>query len=95
MNNSLTRNQLAVLEAFHEFGRPMDDVTLTAFTHHIERVPQSSSGIRSRRAELSRKMLIETVGTKKLTSGRLAAVHALTTNGRLLAESLFGVPVPV
>lgn len=95
-NSVLTAGQTAVLRAFHEFG-PMTDVALSVYVHHVEEVSMSSSGIRSRRAELaratsSRGPLLHAVGTKKLKSGRRAAVHALTDEGKLLAELAFGSP---
>lgn len=92
MSNSLTDGQTAVLKAFHEFGRPMDDQALTVYVHHIADEPMSSSGIRSRRAELGRATplpLIKVTGTKVLSSGRSAAVHGLTTAGKAKAKALF------
>jgi hypothetical protein len=90
---NLTQGQAAVLRAFAEFGRPMDDVSLSILVHHIEDEPMSSSGIRSRRAELSRSTddrpaLVRIVGTKRLKSGRNAAIHDLTPAGRRAAAKL-------
>lgn len=100
MQNSLTDGQAAVLRAFYDFGRAMDDVALTVLVHHIEDDPMSSSGIRSRRAELARPTedrpaLLRVVGTKRLKSGRNAAVHALTPAGERRARKLFGAQVTV
>lgn len=96
MANSLTDGQTAVLRAFHDFGRPMDDLALTVYVHHIEDDPMSSSGIRTRRAELSRRTdtrppFLHVVGTKVLKSGRNAAIHDLTPAGRRAANKLFGL----
>lgn len=96
-NSLLTEGQIAVLQAFHEFG-PMTDVALSVYVHHVSEASMSSSGIRSRRAELTRptaqrKSFLHAVGTKKLKSGRRAAVHALTDEGRRAAEALFGSQV--
>jgi hypothetical protein len=71
----------------------MDDQALTVYVHHIEDDGQSSSGIRSRRAELCRRdgnrpPLLQVVGTKKLKSGRRAAVHGLTKTGKRVADKL-------
>lgn len=92
-NSLLTEGQTAVLRAFHEFG-PMTDVALSVYVHHVSETSMSSSGIRSRRAELTRPTaqrgsLLHVVGTKKLKSGRRAAVHALTNEGYRSAETLF------
>lgn len=94
MKNSLTDGQTAVLRAFYDFGRAMDDIALTVVVHHIEDDPMSSSGIRSRRAELSRPTedrpaLLRVVDTKILKSGRRAAIHALTPAGERRARKLF------
>lgn len=79
----LTNGQIAVLNAFYEFG-PMTDITLTAYVHHTSPKNMASSGIRTRRSELVRKGLVEKVDEKKLKSGRMAAVHTLTQEGRNL-----------
>lgn len=89
MKNSLTPGQTAVLRAFNDFGRPMDDTALSVFVHHIEDEDMSSSGVRSRRAELCRAGLVGVVGTKVLKSGRRAAIHDLTPQGKRLARALF------
>lgn len=78
---NLTKGQLVVLRAFKSFG-PMDDVALTVYVHHIADSAMSSSGIRSRRAELARKGYIAITGTKRVKSGRRAAVHGITPFGK-------------
>lgn len=90
-DGELTDGQRAVLRAFHEFGKPMDDLALAVYVHHIEDDPMSSSSVRSRRAELSRgpSPLLQVVDTKRLRSGRQAAVHGLTTEGKLVANASF------
>lgn len=87
MTKSLTNGQMAVLRAFNEFGS-MTDLALSVYVHHVAEESMSSSGIRTRRSELSRRGLLEDVGTRKLKSGRKAIVHGLTNRGRQIAESL-------
>jgi hypothetical protein len=89
---SLTDGQLAVLKAFHDF-EPMTDEVLAVWIHHFEGKPMSSSGVRTRRAELSRPSddrgaLVHVVGEKK-TRTRRALVHHLTPEGAKLAKELF------
>jgi len=96
MQTSLTDGQTAVLRAFYDFGRPMDDIALTVVVHHIEDEPMASSGIRTRRAELARPTddrpaLLRVVDTKRLKSGRRAAIHALTPAGERRAKKLFAI----
>ena len=88
MKNSLTNGQLTVLQAFHEFG-PMTDMALTVYVHHTAGIDMSSSGIRTRRSELQSLGYVQGVGTRKLKSGRHAAVHALTGLGQQEASKLF------
>lgn len=75
----LTDGQITVLEAFRTVGS-MEDVVAAAYVHHI--ADMSSSGVRSRRAELVSKGALEVVGTKVMRSGRKAAVHGITKAGR-------------
>lgn len=77
---SITSGQTAVLRAFSEFG-PMDDTPLAIYVHHRSGIPMSTSGIRTRRAELVRKNLLAVAGVKQLKSGRNAAIHGLTRQG--------------
>jgi hypothetical protein len=85
--SGLTDGQRNVLRAFYEFG-PMDDTALTVYVHHVADKAMSSSGIRTRRAELTRTAppLLQAVDTKRLKSGRRAAIHALTPTGYALAS---------
>jgi len=78
---SLTKGQRTVLAAFKSFGA-MDDLALTVYVHHVAESPMSSSGIRSRRAELVRKGLLTVTGVKTLKSGRAAAIHGITLQGK-------------
>lgn len=97
MQHSLTPGQTSVLQAFYEFG-PMTDLALAVYVHHVADSPMSSSGIRTRRAELVRMAdengnetpLLFAVGTKRLKSGRRAVIHDLTPDGRSTAVALFG-----
>jgi hypothetical protein len=76
----LTTNQRVVLRALKEYGQA-DDVTLSVYVHQMGMSDMSSSGVRSRRAELVRNGLVEVVGVRKMRSGKSAAVHAITTKG--------------
>lgn len=88
---SLTAGQVAVLRAFSDFG-PMDDTALTVYVHHVADVAMSSSGIRSRRAELVRKGLLTASDIKLLKSGRTASIHSITLRGEKIITAL-SVPV--
>lgn len=81
--------------AFAEFGQ-MTDVALAVYVHHVAEVSMSSSGIRTRRAELTRTEppLLEVVGTHRMKSGRRAAVHNLTPEGRATARLYASVKEP-
>lgn len=78
----LTNGQTEVLKAFKALGS-IDDGALAAYVHHMGAVSMSSSGVRSRRAELVRKGAIQVTGTHRLRSNRSAAIHGLTTDGRV------------
>jgi hypothetical protein len=84
---ALTDGQLAVLKAFHDF-EPMTDEVLAVWIHHFANVQMSSSGVRTRRSELTKEGLVRPVGMKR-TRSRNAVVHDLTPRGRKLAERLF------
>lgn len=83
----LTKGQLEVLKAFKALGS-VDDGALAAYVHHMAPVSMSSSGVRSRRAELVREGALEITGTHRLKSGRLAAIHGLTKRGRKALKAL-------
>lgn len=71
----LTKGQTAVLSVFNEYGVALPDHALVPLAQHAMKVPQSSSSIRSRRAELYRMKLLRKTGTTKTTSGRTAGVY--------------------
>lgn len=72
----MTNSQQDVLEVIHKHG-PMSDQALVPLAQHMGAVHQSSSGIRTRRAELVRLGRVRQVGTMTLPSGRDAAVWAV------------------
>jgi hypothetical protein len=72
----MTNSQSSVLDVLDIYG-PMSDQALVPLAQHMGEVHQSSSGIRSRRAELTRMGLVQKVGTVTLPSGRSAAVWAV------------------
>lgn len=69
----LTPGQTAVLAVLKEYG-PIADHALVPLAQHQMKINQSSSGIRSRRAELERRGLVTQVTTTKTRSGRQAGV---------------------
>lgn len=78
--SKLTKGQEAVLKAFSAIG-PVDDVGLAVYVHHVAEISMSSSGVRSRRAELVNKGLVRVTGSKRTKSGRTACIHRLTSKG--------------
>lgn len=72
----LTNRQSAVYEVLRQYG-PIADHALVPLAQHQMQVHQSSSGIRSRRKELSDLRLVKKVDTTKTGSGRKAAVWAV------------------
>lgn len=88
-HSSLTAGQTEVLRAFSDHG-PMHDAELATFVHHHSPLTMSSSGIRTRRAELARMdpPLLQTVGRRVMKSGRNSVVHGLTREGLVLADLL-------
>jgi hypothetical protein len=71
----MTKSQQDVLGVIKQYG-PMPDVALVPMAQHVANIHQSSSGVRSRRAELAAAGLVQIVGRQKLPSGRSAAVWA-------------------
>ena len=72
---SLTDNQAAVYDALAVYG-PLPDHALVPIVQHVENVHQSSSGIRTRRAELEAKGLVQVTGAfVRMPSGRRAYFH--------------------
>lgn len=84
----LTPGQEVVLTALADFGKPIDDTGLAVYVHHAMGRVMSSSGVRSRRAELVRKGLVSVTGTHPTKSGRAASIHGLTAAGQRQARSL-------
>lgn len=78
--SKLSRGQQTVLRALKDFGRA-DDTALAVYVHHVADADMSSSGVRSRRAELAWKGFVTVVGVKRTKSGRSAAIHAITKKG--------------
>lgn len=76
-NVSVTDNQAEVYNVLREFG-PLPDVALVPLAQHVMNSRQSSSGIRSRRAELEDVGLVRDTGQKfVMPSGRRAHVWAV------------------
>jgi len=69
----MTASQQAVLNAVKQYG-PITDAALVPLMQHLDQAKMSSSGIRSRRAELVEKGLVTACDTIKMPSGRLANV---------------------
>lgn len=82
---ALTSGQETVLRALDQFEK-IDDTGLAVYVHHIAGSDMSSSGVRSRRAELVRKGLVTAKGVKITKSGRKAVEHGLTHKGTKLAK---------
>lgn len=72
---SVTASQAEVYDVFEEFGVDLPDHALVPLAQHAMRSRQSSSGIRSRRAELVRKGLLREVGQTRTGSGRRASIY--------------------
>lgn len=73
----MTPNQQAVYDALEQFG-PVPDHALVPLVQHVAQVHQSSSGIRSRRAELAAAGAVTEVDEIKMPSGRKASVWAVS-----------------
>jgi hypothetical protein len=69
----MTAGQKAVLRAVEKYG-PITDAALVPLMQHLDQQPMSSSGIRSRRAELVDAGLVQSCDTIRMPSGRLANV---------------------
>lgn len=76
---TLRASQAAVLSHFHRFGLMTDTDLVNVYVG----VPQSRSGLRTRRCELVDRGLIEDTGVRKrLPTGRRAIVWRATTQRR-------------
>ena len=69
----MTNGQTTVFNVLKEHG-PLPDHALVPLAQHVANAKMSSSGIRTRRAELVDQGLVEEVDTVKMPSGRLASV---------------------
>lgn len=72
----MTVSQSHVFDVLEVYG-PLADTALVPLVQHMASIHQSSSGIRTRRAELARMGMVERIGTIVLPSGRDAAVWAV------------------
>lgn len=74
---SLTDNQAVVYDVLKQHG-PLPDHALVPIAQHVEKVHQTSSGIRTRRAELVAAGLVRQSPVKiTMPSGRKAKVWAV------------------
>lgn len=74
---SLTDNQAVVFDVLKQHG-PLPDHALVPIAQHVEKVHQTSSGIRTRRAELVAAGLVAESPVKiTMPSGRKARVWAV------------------
>jgi len=88
---TLTNGQRDVLMTLAEYG-PLPDHALVPLAQHVVSAHQSSSSIRSRRAELARAGLVVDTGRyKRMPSGRHAKVWGVTDEARLLVGDTSGV----
>lgn len=67
----VTPGQAEVYSVLSRYG-PLPDHALVPLAQHVVQLHQSSSGIRSRRAELEDLELIREAGTVRMPSGRRA-----------------------
>lgn len=68
----MTEGQSAVLSVLQHYG-PLNDAALVPLVQHMAHIKMSSSGIRSRRAELVADGKAWQDGETKMPSGRMAA----------------------
>jgi hypothetical protein len=71
----VTERQAEVYRVMRSVRRPVADHALVPLAQHMSSVHQSSSGIRSRRAELTQKGLVIPTGSTTTGSGRKAVVY--------------------
>ncbi len=69
----MTISQETILAVLRKHG-PLPDHALVPIVQHVAGAHMSSSGIRSRRAELAEQNLVKAVDTIKMPSGRRAKV---------------------
>ena len=84
----LTARQNAVLECLRFAAIPLSDPELAdqyrVGASTFEWPEQSDSGLRTRRAELVKRQLVEKTGTTRLKTGRTAALWSVTDQGKKL-----------
>lgn len=69
----MTASQEIVLSVLQKYG-PLPDHALVPLVQHVAQTHMSSSGIRSRRAELADQGEVIAVDEVRMPSGRMAAV---------------------
>lgn len=69
---TVTQSQADVYRVIKSIGKPLPDHALVPLAQHVAPVHQSSSGIRSRRKELTDLGLVKQVGNTTTASGRTA-----------------------
>lgn len=69
----MTTSQETILTVLKQHG-PIPDHALVPLVQHVAQARMSSSGIRSRRAELVEQGVVKQVDEIKMPSGRMAAV---------------------
>jgi hypothetical protein len=80
----MTKSQKDVFRVLDRYG-PLPDHALVPLTQHVANVHQSSSGIRTRRSELSGIGAVKDTGDRiKMPSGRNAVVWATDPKARKL-----------
>lgn len=81
----MTKNHREVLKALAIIDHPVTDAALVPSMQHAFGSRQSSSGIRSRRKELTarRTPFVEQAGTVIMPSGRSAKLWQITSAGRV------------
>ncbi len=71
----VTPGQWEVYQCLRDIPAGMPDHALVPYAQHASGLRMSSSGIRSRRAELAASGLVKPAGTVKTGSGRIARVY--------------------
>jgi hypothetical protein len=71
----MTAAQQTVLDAVETYG-PLTDAALVPLVQHVSQARMSSSGVRTRRSELTDQGLVKSVGQVRMPSGRFASEWA-------------------
>lgn len=77
MTVRLTKHQAAVYRFLQAAGRPLPDAALVPMVQHMSDTPISSSGVRTRRAELVRKGLVRRARTEKIHGRNVGLFEAV------------------